>query len=74
LNKQPPGSETARDNGRASSNRRIGIGEKIGHNCRGQQRQSQQAPGLRHINTFGSGNISFARIGTTLPATRGRAQ
>ena len=34
--------------------RHIGIGEQIVHNRRGQQRQSQQAPGLRHIDAFGS--------------------
>ena len=38
--------------------RHIGIGEQIAHNCRGQQRQSKQAPGLRYIDAFGSGNIS----------------
>ena len=35
----------------------IGIGEQIGHNRRGQQRQAQQAPGLRYIDAFGSCNV-----------------
>ncbi len=38
--------------------RHIGIGEQIVRNRRGQQRQSQQAPGLRYIDAFGSGNFS----------------
>ena len=54
--------------------RHIGIGEQIVHNHWAQQCQAQEAPDLRYIDAFGSGNISFARIGTTLPATRGRAQ
>jgi len=32
--------------------RHIGIREQIVHNRRGQQRQAQQAPGLRYINLF----------------------
>ena len=108
--KQPPGFETARDNGRASRNgpiaqfyaadccprkhrpllppiqwhhpaqhsfqidRQIGIGEQWLHNRRGQQRQAQQASGLRYIDAFGSGNISdrpkLAFIEQSLPAVR----
>ena len=37
--------------------RRTGIGEQWLHNHWAQQRQSQQAPGLRHIDAFGSGNV-----------------
>ena len=38
--------------------RHIGIAEQTFDNRRGQQRQSQQAPGLRYIDALGSGNIS----------------
>ena len=54
--------------------RHIGIGEQIAHNCRGQQRQSQQAPGLRYIDALGSGNVSdrpkLAFIEQVLPVVR----
>ena len=54
--------------------RHIGIGDQIGHNRRGQQRQAQQAPGLRYIDAFGSGNISdrpkLALIEQPLPVVR----
>ena len=54
--------------------RHIGIGEQIGHNRRGQQRQSQQAPGLRYIDAFGSRNVSdrpkLAFIEQPLPVVR----
>ena len=54
--------------------RHIGIGEQWIDNRRGQQRQSQQAPGLRYIDAFGSGNVSdrpkLAFIEQALPEMR----
>jgi len=52
----------------------IGIGEQIVNSHWGQQRQSQQAPGLRYVDAFGSANISdrpkIALIEQALPVVR----